>query len=99
MFCDITGKKIKLNDDRKVSIIARAKEENTLDDFEKVIKTKYNEWKDDPKFSKFITPETLFRPSNFTKYLEQEQPVIDFNKPTIPQELRGNNNPDQWMKK
>ena len=99
MFRVITGKKIKLNAERKTTIIARAKEKNTLEDFEKVIRVKFDEWKDDPKFSKFITPETLFRVSNFTKYLEQEQPVLDSYKSTIPVELRGSNEISQFLKK
>jgi uncharacterized phage protein (TIGR02220 family) len=40
-------------------------------DFEFVIKSKFNDWKDNPKMREHITPHTLFRPSNFPKYLNR----------------------------
>jgi uncharacterized phage protein (TIGR02220 family) len=72
-FISITGKKIKLNDGRKKLISGRMKEGYGLEDFKNVITKKYKQWKDDLKMKEFITPETLFAASNFTKYIEQDE--------------------------
>lgn len=56
------------------SISARLGEGYTVDDFKTVIRTKYNDWKDDQKMREYITPDTLFRPSNFPKYLNKVKP-------------------------
>lgn len=54
----------------------------TLEDFFKVIDYKYNEW-NNTTFMKYLTPETLFRKSNFDKYLTQIQiqPNLNTQKP------------------
>lgn len=52
-------------------INARIKEGYTLEDFKLVIDKKYKEWKG-TQWEKYLTPETLFRPSNFEKYLNQK---------------------------
>lgn len=44
----------------------------TLEDFFKIIEYKFNEW-NNTTFMKYLTPETLFRKSNFDKYLTQIQ--------------------------
>lgn len=46
------------------------KKGHTVEEFQKVIDSKVHEWIDDPKMKKHLTPPTLFRPSNFEKYLE-----------------------------
>ena len=51
-------------------IKARFNEKFTVKDFEKVIDIKVAEWKNDPKMSKFIRPETLFS-NKFEGYLNQ----------------------------
>lgn len=51
-------------------ISARLNEGFTLDDFKKVIKTKYNDWRCDDKMEKYIRPETLFG-NKFDGYLNQ----------------------------
>lgn len=51
-------------------IKARINEGFTNKDFEKVIDIKVAEWKNDPKMSKFIRPETLFS-NKFEGYLNQ----------------------------
>ena len=51
-------------------IKARINEGFTIDDFKKVIDIKTAEWKDDPKMSKYIRPETLFS-NKFEGYLNQ----------------------------
>lgn len=52
-------------------IKARLNENFTIDDFKVVIDKKVAEWKG-TDFEKYLTPETLFRPSNFEKYLNQK---------------------------
>ena len=51
-------------------IKARINEGFTIDDFKKVIDIKTAEWKNDPKMSKYIRPETLFS-NKFEGYLNQ----------------------------
>ena len=51
-------------------IKARWNEGFRVDDFKKVIDIKVAEWKDNPKMSKFIRPETLFS-NKFEGYLNQ----------------------------
>ena len=50
-------------------IIHRLKEGYTDEDCRAVIASKCREWLHDEKMSKFLTPETLFRRSNFERYL------------------------------
>lgn len=52
-------------------IKARLNEGFTIDNFKAVIDKKCAEWKG-TEFEKYLTPETLFRPSNFEKYLNQK---------------------------
>lgn len=61
----------KAESNRKL-IRARFNEDYTLDDFIHVIDVKTNEWLEDEKMSKYLKPDTLFRTSNFDKYLNQE---------------------------
>lgn len=53
-------------------ITARIEEGFSVQDFTKVIDTKYKEWYG-TDMAKFLNPQTLFRPSNFEKYLNQAQ--------------------------
>jgi hypothetical protein len=50
---------------------ARFKEGYSQLDFLAVIHNKVAEWGNDPKWSKYLTPETLFAPSHFDNYLNQ----------------------------
>lgn len=52
-------------------IKARMNEGFKIEDFKVVIDKKCKEWKG-TEFEKYLTPETLFRPSNFEKYLNQK---------------------------
>ena len=61
-------------------IKARLNEGFTIDDFKAVIDKKCAEWKG-TDFEKYLTPETLFRPSNFEKYLNQK--IIPKKQTTI----------------
>ena len=49
-------------------IKARFKEGATLQDFEKVIKIKVEQWADDEKFKSYLRPETLFAANHFESY-------------------------------
>lgn len=52
-------------------IKARLNDGFTIDDFKIVIDKKCDEWLG-TEWEKYLTPETLFRPSNFEKYLNQK---------------------------
>ena len=52
-------------------IKARFNDGFTLDDFKQVIKTKSDEWKNDPSMVKYLRPETLFG-TKFESYLNQQ---------------------------
>ena len=54
-------------------IKARFNEGYKLDDFIKVIDIKTNEWINDDKMKSYLQPSTLFRGSNFDKYLNQDE--------------------------
>lgn len=67
------GSSFKASTDKtKRMINARLKEGFTVEDFKQVIETKAEEWENDPKFCKFLRPETLFS-SKFESYLNQQQ--------------------------
>lgn len=57
-------------------IKARFNEGYKLEDFMKVIDIKTNEWINDDKMKNYLQPSTLFRGSNFDKYLNQELPEL-----------------------
>lgn len=58
-------------------IKARFNEGYKLEDFIKVIDIKTNEWINDEKMKSYLQPSTLFRGSNFDKYLNQETPQLN----------------------
>jgi uncharacterized phage protein (TIGR02220 family) len=71
------GTHYRYNGYKIVSLIkARLNDGFQVEDFEKVIDTKYNEWSSDDKMNKFLRPETLFS-NKFESYLNQKQ---DHNK-------------------
>lgn len=55
-------------------INARLNENYTVDDFKKVIDIKVSAWKDDPKMSKYLRPQTLFS-NKFEGYLNEPMPT------------------------
>lgn len=59
---------------RKIN--ARLKEGRTVEDFMKVIDIKVKAWKGDPKWDKFLRPETLFSAEHFDSYLNEEPIVV-----------------------
>ena len=46
-------------------------QEHDVDTIKKVVANRYSLWKDDDFMSKYLTPQTIFRPSKFDKYLEE----------------------------
>ena len=67
-------------------ITGRLKEGYKLDNFKYVIDVKVAEWKDDKKMRQYLNPETLFRVSNFDRYLNQPMPAKQVSKT---QEMEG----------
>lgn len=61
-------------------ITGRLKEGYKLDNFKYVIDVKVAEWKDDKKMRQYLNPETLFRVSNFDRYLNQPMPAKQVSK-------------------
>lgn len=61
-------------------INARLNENYTVEDFKKVIDIKVTSWKDDPKMSKFLRPQTLFS-NKFEGYLNEPMPNIQPDNP------------------
>ena len=55
-------------------INGRVSENYSIDDFKHVIDVKTIEWKNNPKMSKYLTPDTLFNATKFEKYLNQKMP-------------------------
>ena len=72
-------------------IKARFNEGYKLDDFIKVIDIKTNEWINDDKMKSYLQPSTLFRGSNFDKYLNQEFPQEIKRRGKLDDLIGGNN--------
>lgn len=62
------GRSFKVVEAHTRLISARLKE-SSLDEVLKVIDRKVDEWLDDPKMSKYLTPKTLFNATNFNNYV------------------------------
>ncbi|SUO76256.1 DnaD domain-containing protein [Streptococcus pyogenes] len=81
------GKNYKYLDKNLKPIIARLKEGYTLEEFKHVIDVKTADWKNNPEFSKYLRPETLFG-SKFDSYLNQKFKYIradsEDNFPDLP---------------
>lgn len=81
------GKNYKYLDKNLKPIIARLKEGYTLEEFKHVIDVKTADWKNNPEFSKYLRPETLFG-SKFDSYLNQKSKHIradsEDNFPDLP---------------
>lgn len=68
-----TGKHYKLTtDSTRKYISARLNEGCTVDEFKRVIDLKVAEWGKDKKMKKYLRPSTLFSPTNFENYLNEE---------------------------
>ncbi|RDW17608.1 replication protein [Oceanobacillus arenosus] len=74
---DVANKNYRSSTPKTKNLIkARWNEGFRMDDFKSVIDTKYREWKNDDKMSKFLRPETLFSPK-FEGYLNQGSKQTD----------------------
>jgi uncharacterized phage protein (TIGR02220 family) len=68
----ISGKSFKPNTKNTIGFInSRLKEGFSVEQFKQVIDVKVGQWKNDPKFAKYIRPETLFG-SKFEAYLNEK---------------------------
>jgi len=69
---EIVGKNFRVKTETyRKAIRGRFNDGYTLENMLAVIRHKFNTWHNDPKMKKFITPETLFRPGNFDRYLQE----------------------------
>ena len=69
----LTGKNFRhTTKDYVKTINARLNEGYTLEDFKKVNKTKFEEWKHDAQFSRFLRPATLYCAKHFDTYLNTD---------------------------
>ena len=68
-----TGKKYSYKSSGNQRLIkARYNEDYKLEDFIKVIDVKVDEWLNNSEMNMYLRPETLFKSSNFDKYLNQD---------------------------
>ena len=75
-FNNITGKKYKYTSKSTQSHInARLEEGFTVEDFKRVVDVKNAAWKDDPKMSEYLRPETLFG-TKFEGYLNSNVATV-----------------------
>lgn len=76
-----TGKNFKSNSKATKTLIqARLKDGYTVDEFKKVIDNKVYHWKGTEQ-EQYLRPETLFRPSHFESYLNEEHKSKVKNNP------------------
>lgn len=75
----VCGTKYKASTPKTKTLIgARLNEKFTVEDFKKVIATKYQEWGKDEKMKKYLRPETLFG-TKFEGYLNQAVNILAVN--------------------
>lgn len=65
---ELCGSKHRNNKSTTEGLTARLKE-YSIDEVKLVVSNRYEMWKDDPVMNQHLTPQTIFRPSNFPKYL------------------------------
>lgn len=76
-----TGKNFKASSTATQKMISgRLREGHTPEDFKLVIDVKYKQWMNDPHFKNYLRPSTLFSPTNFENYL---------NENTEPKQVQG----------
>ncbi|TKH43433.1 hypothetical protein C1I60_14145 [Paenibacillus terrae] len=83
-------------------INGRISEGRTVEDFKNVIDIKCSHWLNDPKMSQYLRPATLFRPSNFDNYLNQEPTEQEGDSPgqlTREQRLNYDDAIREWVMK
>lgn len=76
-----TGKNFKESSSATQKLInGRLRDGHTLEDFQRVIDVKHKQWTNDLQFKNYLRPSTLFSPTNFENYLnENEQPKQKVN--------------------
>ena len=68
---DLTGRNYRPIKSNLSKIESLLKDGYSFQDIEEVIEVKVFEWLNNPKMSQHLNPTTLFRPSNFDKYINQ----------------------------
>lgn len=68
---ELTGRRYRYIKTNITPISTLLEDEYTEKDFKEVILLKTLEWKNNPKMSQYLCPSTLFRYSNFEKYINQ----------------------------
>ena len=87
-----TGKKYSYKATGNQRLIkARYNEDYKLEDFIKVIDVKVDEWLNNSEMNMYLRPETLFKSSNFDKYLNQEFPQEIKRRGKLDDLIGGNN--------
>ncbi len=87
-----TGKKYSYKASGNQRLIkARFNEDYKLEDFIKVIDVKVDEWLNNSEMNMYLRPETLFKSSNFDKYLNQEFPQEIKRRGKLDDLIGGNN--------
>lgn len=75
-FNEITGRKFRTTNKTYLNAISkRFKDGFTEEQIKEVIQVKTIEWKNNPTMSVHLNPETIFRPSNFEKYVNQVEVI------------------------
>ncbi|CAM3555786.1 MULTISPECIES: conserved phage C-terminal domain-containing protein [Elizabethkingia] len=74
-FNEITGKRFKAIKSNISPISARFKAGYTKEQMQEVIQLKTIEWKNNEVMAQHLCPTTIFRPSNFDKYVNQVETV------------------------
>lgn len=59
----------------------------TLDDFKRVIDLKVSQWLNDPYWSKFLQPSTLFNPNKFEAYWNEAPAPVSQSAPITPKPI------------
>jgi predicted phage replisome organizer/uncharacterized phage protein (TIGR02220 family) len=70
------------------NITARLKEGRTKEDCFYIIEVKCDEWINNCDMNKYLCPQTLFRPGNFEKYINQKKIIKSTSQNNIPKEWK-----------
>jgi len=62
--------------DKRLSMIKKMVDLSSVKDAKNVILTRIIEWSDNDEMKKYLTIETIFRPSNYHKYLEDVDRIL-----------------------
>lgn len=70
-FNQIANRRFRENKTNLKGIESRLQEGYSIEEIQQVIQLKTLEWKNNPTMAVHLCPETIFRPKNFEKYLNQ----------------------------